>query len=244
MHACLRFFDRYTNNVVVFEPHVEVEVENVQHLPIEQEEGPTAAAEVRSRSRMEPNVIAFDSLQLPEAAQVLAEAAKDKTILIGIRAADTGQALARLMTLFGSTAVLAERLQMVVNQRLVRLLCPACREAYRPNPEFLRKANLSGANVNILYRPRTHTEIDKKSGRPVVCRECRNERFVGREGLFEVMPTDAAVRDLIARGASVADIRVQVRKEGMKNLQEEGLRKVIDGKTSIEEVQRVLKQTS
>jgi len=243
MHACLRFFDRYTNNVIVFEPHVEVEVENVQHILIDQEEGPTAAAEVRSRARMEPDIIAFDSLLLPEAAQVLAEAAKDKTVVIGLRAADTGQALSRLMTLFGSTAVLAERLQLVVNQRLVRLLCPACREGYRPNPEFLRKANLSSADVNILYRPRSRTELNKE-GKPIVCPQCRNDRFVGREGLFEIMPVDATIRDMIARNVSVADIRVQVRKEGMKNLQEEGLRKVIEGKTSIEEVLRAIKQAS
>jgi general secretion pathway protein E len=243
LHACLRVFDRYVNNVIAFEPHVEVEVENVQHILVNQDDGPTAAAEVRSRVRMEPDIIAFDSLFLPEAAQVLGEALKERTIVISLRAADTSEALTKAIALFGSVAPLAEHLQIIVNQRVVRTLCPECREGYRPNPEFLRKANLASGNVDVLYRPRSRTELDK-NGQPIVCPHCHNERYVGRMGLFEVMPVDAEVRDMIAHQAGIQDIRVHARKEGMRNLQEEGLQLVIDGRTSIEEVQRAIKQNA
>jgi general secretion pathway protein E len=243
LHACLRHFDRYVNNVIVFEPRVETEVENVQHILVDQEDGPAAVAEIRSRTRMEPDIVAFDSLYLPEAAQILAETAREKTVILGVRAADTTQALTNLLTLFGSSAVLAERLQLVVNQRLVRLLCPDCREAYRPNPDFLRKANLSSADVSVLYRPRTRAEVDK-AGQPVVCPRCHNERYAGRSGLFELMPLDGAARDLIAHGAPASDVRMYARKLGMHNLQEEGLQRVIEGHTSIEEVLRAIKQAS
>ena len=241
LHACLRHYDRYVNNVLCFEPHLETEVENFQHVLVDQEDGPKATADVRSRTRMEPDIIAFDSLYLPEVAQILAEAANEKTVVVGMRAVDTAQALTRLMTLFGSTAILGERLQIILNQRVVRLLCPECREAYRPNPEFLRKVNLSSADVNVLYRPRAHNELDKQ-GKPLFCMKCQNERYAGRTGLFEVMKIDGEVRDMIRRGTSVADIRMHARKEGMRNLQEEGLRMVIDGRTSIEEVLRAIKQ--
>ena len=243
MHACLRVFDRYVHNVIAFEPRVEIEVENVQHVAINQDDGPTAAAEVRSHIRLEPDIITFDSLYLPEAAQVLAEALKDRTVVVGVRAADTSEALARLTTMLGSVAPLAKYLQLIVNQRIVRCLCPECREAYRPNPEFLRKVNLAGGAVDVLYRPRTHTELDKR-GKPVVCLTCHNERYVGRMGLFELMPIDAEAHDMIRRNTSVQDIRIHARKQKMLNLQEEGLQLVIEGRTSIEEVQRVLKQTS
>lgn len=242
MHACLRHFDRYVNNVIVFEPRVEIEVENVQHIPISQEDGPAAAAEVRSRVRMEPDVVGFDSLVLPEAAQVLADALKEHTVLVGIRAADTSQALARVLALFGSPAPLAERLQMVVNQRLVRLLCPECREAYRPNPEFLRKANLASQMVDVLYRPPSRTPM--KDGKPVVCPRCNDGRHIGRTGLFEIMPVVPEMREMIGRGASLADVRTQARKAGMRNLQEEGLQRIIDGQTSVEEVLRAIKQAT
>ncbi|MBM4020051.1 MAG: hypothetical protein FJ288_17325, partial [Planctomycetes bacterium] len=127
LHACLRHFDRYINNVICFEPQTDIEVENIQHILVNQEDGPVAAAEVRSRIRMEPDVVGFDSVYQPEIAGLLAEAAKEHTVIVGIRASDATQALTRLAGLLGSAAPLAERLQAVVNQRLVRLLCPDCK---------------------------------------------------------------------------------------------------------------------
>jgi len=242
IHACLRSFDRYVDNVVVFEPHTDVEVENVQHVLVNQEDGPVATAEVRSRLRMEPDVIAFDSVALPEIAALLAEAAKEHSVLVGIRAADVVQAMTRLTELLGSAQVLADRLQAVVNQRVVRLLCPDCKEAYRPNPDFLRKANLVAARVDVLYRPPTRSSGSKDQ--PEICPRCANDRYVGRTGLFEVMSIDAVAREMTGRGASTADVRAYIRKSGMRNLQEEGLQMVIEGRTSIEEVLRAVKQAT
>ena len=240
IHACLRHFDRYVNNVVVFEPHTDVEVENVQHVLVNQEDGPVATAEVRSRIRMEPDVVAFDAVALPEIAALLAEASKEHVVLVGIRAADVVQAITLLTALLGSARALADRLQAVTNQRVVRLLCPDCKEAYRPNPDFLRKANLGAARVDTLYRPPTRPAGG--GGKPEVCPKCNNERYVGRTGLFEVMPIDPVAREMIGRGAGAADVRAYIRKSGLRNLQEEGLQMVVEGRTSIEEVLRAVKQ--
>jgi len=238
LHACLRHIDRYTNNVVAFEPRTDLKVENVDHIQVDQEDGPVAASEVRSRLHLEPDVIVFDSLYEPEVARVLAEAAADHTLVLSVRAGDTTQALARLGQLFGDSALLGRHLQIVVNQRLVRLLCPECKEAYRPNPEFLRKANLAAQAVNMLYRPPSRTAV--KDGQVEACPRCRNHRYIGRTGLFEVMPIDEEARQMIARGA-LADLRTHCRKLGMRNLQEEGLRLIIDGRTSVEEAVRAIK---
>ena len=239
LHACLRSLDRYINNVIIFEPHPEVEIENVQHVALRQEDPPAATAEVRSRIRMEPDVIGIDSLYLADVAQMLAEAANEHTVVIGIRAADAAQALTRVGGLFGSRDPLAQRLQIVLNQRLVRLLCPECREAYRPNPEFVRKANLGNQKVDVLYRAPTRAFVTK-DGKVVVCPRCHNDRFIGRTGIFELMPIDDDAREMIGRSA-LTDLRTHVRKLGMRNLQEEGLRLVIEGRTSIEEVLRAIK---
>jgi type II secretory ATPase GspE/PulE/Tfp pilus assembly ATPase PilB-like protein len=241
LHACLRHFDRYVNNVIVFESHTDTEIENVQHFQVNQEDGPVAAAEVRSRIRMEPDVIGFDAVAQPEIAGLLAEAARDHTVVVGIRAPDSTQAVARLTALLASGEPLAARLQIVVNQRLVRLLCPVCREAYRPNPDFLRKANLGGAKVDLLYRPPTRPPAQDK---PAVCPRCNNERYAGRTGLFEVMPLDTVAREMIGRAAPPADIRTYIRKSGARNLQELGLQMVIEGRTSIEEMLRAIKETT
>jgi type II secretory ATPase GspE/PulE/Tfp pilus assembly ATPase PilB-like protein len=238
--ACLRHYDRYLNNVILLEPHTDLEIENVQHVVINQEDGPVAVAEVQSRLRDEPAIVAVDSLYLPELAQALAHGLKEKCLLAGLRAADANQAMGRAAAMFGSAQPLAERLQAVVNQRLVRLLCPDCKEPYRPNPEFLRKANLLNQQVDMLYRPPTRRP---EKGKPAVCPRCRNERYAGRRGLFEVMPIDAAAREMIARGR-LSDVRTYVRKLGARNLQEEGLQMVTEGWTSIDEVMRAIKQTA
>jgi general secretion pathway protein E len=242
LHACLRHFDRYTNNVIAFEPRVDVEIENVTHIPLDQEDGPVATAKVRSRIRMEPDVVAFDSLYQVEVGQALAEATSGHTLVVSIRAADTRQALRRLGTLFGARRPLADHLQIVVNQRLVRLLCPECKEGYRPNPDFLRKANLGSRRVDLLYRPPARVEAG--DGRAAACPKCGGDRYTGRTGLFEVMPIDAEAREMIAQGTALGDLVTHLRKLGMRNLQEEGLSMVIDGRTSIEEVLRAIKRES
>ncbi len=241
LHACLRHYDRYMNNVVCFDPHVDLEVESVRHVGLNQEEGEAAARQVREAVLAEADVVAVDSLSSPEVGRVLADAAADRRILIGLRASDAGQALARVAQLLGAAAPLAGALRLVVNQRLVRLLCDECKEGYRPNPEFLRKANLASQKVDVLYRP-PKLQTDEK-GRPVVCPVCHNVRFRGQTGLFEVMDVDEAARQLIGAGASVSDVRTHARKGGMRNLQEEGLRLVIEGRTAIEEVLRAIKQS-
>jgi len=239
LHACLRHLDRYINNVIAFEPKVDLTVENVEHISLDQEDGPVAVSEVRSRLRHEPDVVGFDSLYDVDVAHLLAEAAADRSLVLTIRAGDTSQALSRLAALLGDTSRLAQALQVVLTQRLVRLLCPECKEAYRPNPEFLRKANLAAQAVDMLYRPPARPKVDE-DGKVVVCPTCHNQRYVGRTGLFELMPIDQEARAMIARGA-LADLRTYCRKLGMRNLQEEGLRLVTDGQTSVEEVLRAIK---
>jgi len=239
LHACLRHVDRYINDVIAFEPKVDLTVENVEHIALDQEDGPVAVSEVRSRLRHEPDVVGFDSLYDVDVARVLAEAAGERTLILTIRAGDTSQALSRLAALLGDASRLATALQVVLNQRLVRLLCSECKEAYRPNPEFLRKANLTAQAVGMLYRPPVRPKVDEE-GKVIVCPKCRNQRYVGRTGLFELMPIDQQARDMIARGA-LADLRTYCRKRGMRNLQEEGLRLVTEGRTSVEEVLRAIK---
>jgi len=238
LHACLRHFDRYVHNVVAFEPEVDVEVENVEHVALDQEDGPVAAAEVRSRLHLEPDVVVFDALYEPEVARVLLEGAGEGTLVVGLRAGDATQALARLAQLAGGWEAVAPNLQVVLNQRLVRLLCPECKEAYRPNPEFLRKANLAAQPVDLLFRPPTRTGA--RGDQAAACPRCRNHRYVGRTAIFELMRIDEEGRRLLAGGA-LPDLRAHCRKLGMRNLQDEGLRVVIEGRTSVEEVLRAIK---
>jgi len=241
LQACVRRYDRYVNNVLVFEPHVDTEIEGVQHVALSQEDGAAAAALVRPRLEAGPDIVAIDALNAPEVASLVVGSAAQHRAVAALRAGDAGEAVGRLASLLGAAGPLAQTLRLVVNQRLVRLLCPQCKEAYRPNPDFIRKANLGSKRVDVLYRPPTH--VAAVDGKPLECPECHNARYVSRAALFEVMSIDDEARRIIDSGGSVSDLRVFARKRGMRNLQEAGLQLVIEGRTSIDEVIRAIKQT-
>jgi general secretion pathway protein E len=128
----------------------------------------------------------------------------------------------------------------VVAQRLVRVLCEACREAYKPDEQLLRKANLPTDQIEHFYRPPSEPILDKK-GRVIVCQACQNSHHVGQIGLFELLVVSDPIRKLLAAGASAKEIKARARTEKMRYLQEDGLLKVIAGKTSMAEIMRGLR---
>jgi len=130
----------------------------------------------------------------------------------------------------------------LVAQRLIRLLCTECREAFRPDPETLKKLNLPAEKIERFYRPPSEQKMDRR-GRPIVCSNCQGSGYFGRTGVFEVLPVDDNVRKLIAENAPIERIKALCRKHKMYYLQEEGLLKVIDGMTSMNEVLRCLRAT-
>jgi type II secretory ATPase GspE/PulE/Tfp pilus assembly ATPase PilB-like protein len=128
----------------------------------------------------------------------------------------------------------------VINQRLVRILCTECREAYKPDEATLKKLNIPASKIERFYRPPTEPKLNKR-GKEIVCPNCQGSGYVGRVGVFELLTADPAVSKLIAEGAPIDRIKAQCRKNKMYYLQEEGLLKVIDGTTSMNEVLRCLR---
>jgi len=190
--------------------------------------------------RREPDVVLVDQCEDRETAQLACRAATDKKIYLTVRAGSCADAIARLQALLDDHKLLAGALVGVVSQRLVRVLCEACREAYKPDEQLLRKANIPADQVEHFYRPPSEPILDKK-GRVIVCQTCQNSHYVGRTGVFEFMPVSDAVRKLLAAGAPAKQIKAQARSEKMRYLQEDGLIKVIAGKTSMAEIMRGLR---
>jgi general secretion pathway protein E len=150
-----------------------------------------------------------------------------------VHANDTVTALFRLLDLGVEPYMIASALTAVLGQRLVRVLCEACKVPYKPKPEFLKKANLPADKVNVFYRRPTEP--------PQICPRCDGTGYLGRTGIFELLVISEAVRDLIRENPSINAIKAEARKNGMIYLQEDGLRQVIRGKTSIDELLRVVK---
>ena len=130
---------------------------------------------------------------------------------------------------------------MVTAQRLIRKLCIACRLAYKPDPQLLKKANLPADKIEHFYRTPKPDEMVDEKGNPKVCANCQNSGYFGRTGRFELLEVDESMRELIRNGQPINAIRAQARKNGMLYLQEIGLKKVMQGTTGMNEMLRVLR---
>src|SRR5208282_1909649 len=150
-----------------------------------------------------------------------------ETATIACQAANTGHmvfstvhsndavtSLFRLLDLRVEPFMISSALTAVLGQRLVRVLCEACKEPYKPKPEFLKKANLPVGKVDVYF---------------------------GRTGIYELLVISEPLRELLRENPSINKIKAEARKNGMIYLQEDGLRQVIQGRTSIEELLRVVK---
>jgi type II secretory ATPase GspE/PulE/Tfp pilus assembly ATPase PilB-like protein len=155
-----------------------------------------------------------------------------------MQATDTFAALARWVRLCGNASTAAGPLRGILCQVLLRKLCPNCREAYPPNPEMLAKANLAASRVQKLYRPPTKPLMDEKEN-PITCPTCQGSGYLDRTAVFELLEVTEEIRQMIVGGGSLAQIKAACRKSRMLYLQEQALRRAIEGTTSIQEIIRV-----
>ncbi len=189
--------------------------------------------------RKEANVILCDPLTDAKACQALFSKHDEVVTLTEFAAKDTASAVLQMIEWVGDPKVVAAGLIGVVTQKLIRVLCPDCRLAYKPKGEFLRKLGLP-PDTPALYRqppePEEGTPMDE-------CEKCGNVGYFGRTGMFEFLEATDEMRAVIAGKPDAAAIRAQMKKEKMTMLQQDGLRLVGEGRTSLEELQRVFKPT-
>jgi type II secretory ATPase GspE/PulE/Tfp pilus assembly ATPase PilB-like protein len=240
-YATLRGHDGYLQNLYTLEVQPMMKIENVTQVVYKPSDAEVNfARQLQTVLRREPDVVLISQCEDKETAQLAARAGQEKKIYLTVRAGNALDGLARLMALTEDSPLLAKGLTAVLGQRLVRVLCEACREAYKPDEELLRKANLPVDQIEHFYRPPSNPIVDKR-GREIICQTCQNSHYVGRIAAFELLVISDALRKLIAAGASINQIKGQARAEKMRYLQEDGLLKVMAGKTSMAEVMRGLK---
>ena len=236
VYACLRDIDRFLKNVVTVEEPIEFHVDNVSQMEINTKTGQDYANTLRSLLRQQPDVVMIGEIRDKETAGVASQAASAGHMVIStLHATDAITAVNRMLhEMDVEPNILAAGLSAVLSQRLVRKLCETCKEPYKPKPEFLKKANLPADKVDVFYKPPTAPEQ--------VCPDCGGNGYIGRTGIFELLIVDEPIRDLIRTGnPSENAIKAAARKNGMVYLTEDGLRQVIQGNTSIDELMRVVK---
>ena len=236
LYSLLREHDAFIKQLATLEAEASVKLENITHHSYG--DPSKLAKDLASVVRRDPDVIMVDRCPDAETANLICKIAKRKAVLLGIQATDSFTALAKWVKVCGDAATAMADLKAVTCQMLMRLLCESCREAYKPDPQLLAKANIPGEKVNLFYRPPTQPLTDYK-GNVVICSKCQGSGYFGRTAVFELLEITDDLRQLVIAGAALPQIRASARKRKMLYLQEQALRRVITGQTSIQEVIRV-----
>jgi type IV pilus assembly protein PilB len=192
----------------------------------------TFAAALRSILRCDPDIVMVGEIRDRETAQIAIESAlTGHLVLSTLHTNDAPGALSRLTEMGIEPFLTASAVDCVLAQRLARLLCKTCKEPYTATREMLRKNN---------FPPEVLDRDDVTLYRPKGCSRCNNTGYKGRLGLYEVMIVSEAVRRLTVERKSADEISRVAEAEGMKSLREDGIDKVLQGMTSVEEIARVI----
>jgi len=218
--------------IITTEDPVEYQLEGINQIQVHAKIGLTFAASLRSILRHDPDVVLVGEIRDMETAENAIQASLTGHLVFStLHTNDAPSAYTRLVDMGVEPFLVASTVEAVMAQRLVRTLCPKCREPYEPKQDDLPK--------DFPW------EEFKKRGEPLYrpkgCRGCRNLGFTGRQGIFELCVTTDAVRQLAHDRASSWEIRKAARADGMRTLREDAWCKVLSGVTTIDEVVRVTK---
>jgi general secretion pathway protein E len=239
LYAILRTHDAFVRNINTLEASKLMDLENITQTIFDSTAEAGYARQLLSVIRRDPDIIMVGECPNRETAQLVAKNTKKKKFYVGFNAHDSFDALRRWAQLVGDNEVVASGLRAIIAQRLIRKLCPACRQSYHPDPGLLKKANLPPDSM--FFQPPQQPAT--KRGKQVICPHCQGAGYFGRTGLFEVMLVDPTLVKLIRAGAplrAMSQIKAACRKTGMIYLQEQGIRKVMEGLTSMDEILRAV----
>ncbi|MHC4760926.1 MAG: GspE/PulE family protein [Planctomycetota bacterium] len=231
--------DPFLNNINTLERQVSAQLQNITQFTYTLSDTGTTTFARRFQSilRKGPDIVGVSDCDEAQTAQLACAAANDGRVVYVVMAAESvNEAITKWLKYVGNNALVADTLTAVINQRLVRKLCPDCRQSYQPNPALFKKFNISPDEAGTFYRP---GEIAyDKHGRAIACENCQGTGFFGRIGLFETIRVDDKLKDVIRKAKSVKEITSAVRRSGMLYMQEQSIKKVAAGITSINEVIR------
>lgn len=215
----------------------ELEIENVAVHTYNAKQGESPATIMPRLIRTYPNVYIARSFVNEESAKLLLDQInEDRLVITTVQAREASEALLRLLQQKVPRKELAQHISAVLCQRLIRKLCTTCRVAYEPSPDLLKKLGIPAGKVEHLYRTPKAEEADKP------CKACNGIGYVGRTSMFELLIASDQVREVLVKQPKIELLRKAARNAGMRNFQEEGIVLVAKGTTSLQELQRVLKQ--
>lgn len=231
LYSALNTINDVERNIITVEDPVEYRLEGINQVQVNPTAGLTFASALRSILRNDPDIVMIGEIRDAETALIAIESAlTGHLVLSTLHTNNAAGVYTRLIEMGIEPFLISSAIDCVVAQRLARKLCNYCKEPYKPESDFLKSVGFSDddiAKIDVLYRPRG-------------CDYCSKTGYKGRTGLFEVLVTSPAIRELVLEKATTDEITEQAIKEGMKTMLECGLHKAMNGETSVEEVLRVI----
>ena len=214
--------------IITVEDPVEYQLDGISQIQVHSRIGLTFAAGLRSILRHDPDVILIGEIRDYETAEAAIQASLTGHLVFStLHTNDAASSFTRLVDMGVEPYLVASTVEGVMAQRLVRRLCPHCRESYRPNPDELPK-DFPNRDIKELFRA-------------VGCRECNDTGYAGRIGAYELLISDDPIREMCGERVSSTRIRQYGVEQGMITLRQCGWLHAINGTTSIEDVLRITK---
>ena len=227
LYSILQQIDALERNVLTIEDPIEYRLAYIKQSQVNEKAGLTFATAIRTFLRQDPDVILVGEIRDLETAKIAFQAAMTGHLVLStIHTNDAASCIARLMDLGVDAYLIPSSLRAVMSQRLVRKVCDRCSEEYVFN-EIERKR----------YKLDVHKLDSEQRGKG--CRYCGDSGYKGRIAIFEILPITPTLSPLILQQVSSDQILLQAKKEGLRTMMEDGLRKVRAGVTTIEEINRV-----
>jgi len=226
LYACLNYINKPDRKIITVEEPVEYQMNGINQVQVNSDIGMTFPAALRSILRQAPNIIMIGEIRDLETASIATNASLTGHLVFStLHTNDAPSAVARLVDIGVQPFLVATSIRAIMAQRLVRRLCQNCKEPGHLSPSEMRALQIEESQLgeaNVM--------------RAVGCERCRQTGYKGRMGIFEVFEVDDEVRHMVNARASTMALRQRARELGMRTLREDGVRKVLAGLTSAEEV--------
>jgi general secretion pathway protein E len=232
LYTALSRLNTQERKIITVEDPVEYQLPGINQIQVKSAIGMTFAGALRAIVRQDPDIIMVGEMRDLETARIAVQSAlTGHVVLSTLHTNDAASGVTRLLDMGVEDYLLTSTVHGILAQRLVRRLCPHCREPYHPRPELAaRFERLGRAPSDItLYRP-------------AGCDRCNGTGYRGRLVISEVLLMTDPIRKLVLAHATATEIQKAAVAEGMATMYEDGMRKALDGRTTVEEVVRVAEE--
>lgn len=227
LYACLNLLNKPGINISTAEDPVEIQLPGVNQVNVNDKVGLTFAAALKAFLRQDPDIVMVGEIRDQETGEIAVKAAQTGHLVLStLHTNDAPSTLTRLVNMGIPSYNVASSVLLITAQRLGRRLCPQCKEPVDIPPEALLNAGFLESDLDGSWQPY----------KAVGCEACKGTGYKGRVGIYQVMPISEEINRLILKNASAMEIAAQAKLEGVSDLRRSGLRKVMSGLTSLDEV--------